>query len=163
MSYIYRVYLSGPIASLSPQEANTWREYAEKELIKLSDGKIVGINPIRNSSYIKQKQHTHMTDDSDVSVRMNDVLQTPKACMSRDFWDILHCDLILINCIGAPERISMGTCIEMGYGKALNKPIIVAVTEKDKYDTDLLFSACTDLKYRDLSIAIQRCCDYLLP
>lgn len=159
----YKVYLSGPIASISPSEANSWRVYAEEKLKGLSGGKVIGINPVRHSSYVKQKQHTHMNETTPVPSRDNDILQNKHACLVRDRWDVQNCDLVLINCMGAPERISMGTCIELGMASMVMKPVIVAVDKDDKYDTDLLFSACCDMKYYDLDIALQRCCDFLLP
>jgi nucleoside 2-deoxyribosyltransferase len=150
----YKVYLSGPIASLSPAEALSWREYAKFFLSTQSDNQVIGICPMRHSTY----KNTGRLDRKEI-----DILKDKQACYTRDKYDIKDCDLVFVNVIKPPDRISMGTNIEVGWADAFGKPII-AVSDKDgTYDKDLLFSATIDIMYYDLDIGLKRCIDFLLP
>jgi nucleoside 2-deoxyribosyltransferase len=150
----YKIYLSGPIASLSPDEAVTWRNYAQKYLQEYSSGKVIGICPMRNSNFTKGSKHG-MTDD---------VVGNNDRIMKRCLFDVKDCDMTFVNVINAPARISMGTNIEVGFAIALGKPIYAATDKGSQYDKDVLFMGCVgDCMFYDLEIGLQRCCDFLLP
>jgi nucleoside 2-deoxyribosyltransferase len=149
----YKIYLCGPVASISPQEAVSWREYAKKKLIEYSNGLITGVCPMRNSKYLLMGQNTPE----------DDIVYSKHHIKRRCIWDVKDCDLTLVNVKGAPQRISMGTNIEVGSAVAYDKPIICCSDKDGQYDKDVLFSACIDYMYYDLDLAIHRCCDFLLP
>lgn len=151
--YRYKVYLSGPIASLTPAEATSWRAYAQKFLLEYSKGEVIGICPMRHSSF--KKEHGHRRED--------DVLKDAHACYLRDKNDIKECNLMFVNVIDPPQRISMGTNIEIGWADAFGKPIICVANRDGMYDKDLLFRATIDNMYYDLDIGLRNCCDFLLP
>jgi len=150
----YKVYLSGPIASLSPSEALEWRVYARAFLKEYSNDQVIGICPMRHSTY---------KDTGRLDRKAVDILKDAAACYARDKNDIKECDLVFVNVMSPPERISMGTNIEVGWADAFGKPIIAAVDEGGVYEKDLLFRATVDIVYYDLQTSLKRCCDFLLP
>lgn len=153
MHYNFKVYLCGPIASISPDEACTWRDYTRKRLLEVSKGNIIGVCPMRNSKY----------PTMGINTPKDDIVYSNMHIKRRCFWDVKDCDIVLVNVKGAPQRISMGTNLEIGYAVATDKPTICCSDEGGQYDKDVLFSACIDYMYHDLDLAIQRCCDFLLP
>lgn len=150
----YKIYLSGPIASLSPDEAVTWRTFAQGVLRDYSGGQVLGICPMRNSNFVKGSHHG-MTDD---------VVGNNDRIMKRCLYDVKDCDMMFVNVIDAPARISMGTNIEVGFAIALGKPIYAATEKGSQYAKDVLFMGCIgDCMFDDLTVGLQRCCDFLLP
>ena len=60
-------------------------------------------------------------------------LSTSAGTTTRDRWDSMRCDVMLVNVIGA-ERISVGTCIELGWADAARVPIVLAMDEGNVHD-----------------------------
>lgn len=112
-----RVYLAGPITGLSYNESTDWREFAKTFLAKYC---LDGISPMRGKDFLRGEK-----------ILGNDYahpLANPHGIVSRDHNDVLTCDLILANFLGAKE-VSIGTMVEYGWARAYNKPI-VCVMEK---------------------------------
>lgn len=97
-----RVYLSGPIRGLNYKECNGWREYAKRELEK--EG-IIGVSLMRAKEYLNTGQAIFDANEN--------VISTQKGITTRDRWDVLSCDVLLGNLVGA-ERVSIGTVLEYG-------------------------------------------------
>lgn len=150
----YKIYLSGPIASLSPNEALSWRTYAQKFLSEKSNGEVIGVCPMRNSLYSKGSK-IDMSDD---------VVGNSHRIKVRCAFDVKDCDLMFINVKNAPARISMGTCWELGAATVLEKTVVCVTDKGSQYEKDILFSASVDsFLYYDLDVGLQRCIDFLLP
>lgn len=56
-------------------------------------------------------------------------IENPKGILTRDANDVMNCDLIVANFLGA-HRVSIGTCAEFGMAHILRKPLVL-VMEKD--------------------------------
>ena len=115
------VYLAGPIDRCSYEECTEWRDYAKEQLDK--EG-IMAISPMRAKEFLRQYEkiadriHEHpLTSDSGIT--------------TRDMWDVMRCDAVLFNLLGA-KKVSVGTMIEYGWASSCNQPIkpIVTVMEK---------------------------------
>ncbi len=110
------VYLAGPIAGISYEGCNDWREYVTNELAK--DG-ITCISPMR------------CKDLSDTTKLMKDsgggnIMTSGKGIVTRDRMDVERCHVMFANLTGA-EEVSIGTMIEYGWADAYRHPIITVM------------------------------------
>ena len=113
-----RVYLAGPIKGLVYNDVMSWREYAKVELAKYG---IVGVSPFRAKEHLNHGEILKEPDDNIISCQ--------KGLTVRDRWDVMHCDLLLANFLGAKE-VSKGTMIEYGWADAFRKPIITVIEKE---------------------------------
>ncbi len=119
MTYQHIVYLAGPITGESYGEATDWREYAKTKL----DPSIAGMSPLRGKTYLSQVDCIQDTYE-DIA------LSSGKGITARDLFDCQRCDLLLANLTGA-KIVSIGTVLEIAWGRAYNKPVIVVMDEKN--------------------------------
>lgn len=113
------VYLAGPITGLSYGEATDWRSYAIQSLAKEN---IKGLSPLRCKEYLMLEKKIAQKYDSFV-------LSTGKGITTRDRWDCLRCDVLLVNLLGA-EKVSIGTMMELGWASSNNKPIVLCIEDQ---------------------------------
>ena len=110
------VYLAGPIAGCTEGEAKDWRA---KVNAKLADHNIMGISPLRCEPATDGRYDISTVQGGDKR------FGTAQAIGSKNEFDARTCDMILVY---LPSK-SVGTIIELGWGKALNKPVIVVTTD----------------------------------
>lgn len=117
-----RIYLAGPMAGLTYEEANAWRIDATAALSH--DFELV--SPCRNKESLEGhgKLTMHGYDDH---FMCND-----QTVFYRDTNDVRRCDGLLVNFKDAPF-ISIGTPFELGMAWALHKPIIAVMPEGNCY------------------------------
>lgn len=114
-----KVYLAGPISGLSYNNSTEWREDVQKQLV---DSGIDCYSPLRGKSYLKQE--TNISDSYEDSV-----LSSQKGIFNRDSYDCQHCDLIFVNLLNT-ERVSIGTVMEIAWGWAFRKPIVLIIEKE---------------------------------
>lgn len=114
------IYLGGPITGDSFQNINDWREYAWKILKQYQ---IKGISPMRDKGFLSKEKKIadHYNHNS---------LAIPRGIYRRDSFDCRNCDAMLFN-FSESKIVSIGSCVELGIGAALNK-IIIIVTGKNQ-------------------------------
>lgn len=113
------IYLCGPISGLSFEECIDWRRYFAKRLA----ADIVPLSPMRGREYLaKEKSIGDSYEES--------ILSNRKAITSRDRNDVMNCDMMVANFLGA-TRVSIGSIIEFGWADAFRKPVI-CVMENDQ-------------------------------
>lgn len=115
------VYLAGPIAGSGYKDVTNWRRRAVLELspIKVFD-------PMRAKDFLKnEEEDVHNYEKKTI---LENALGSPKGITSRDRYDVMNCDVVLMNLIGA-KRISTGSMIEVGWADAYRKPIVLAIDE----------------------------------
>ncbi len=54
------------------------------------------------------------------------VMSTSRGVITRDRYDSQHCDVMLVNLLGA-ERVSIGTMIELGWADSVRTPVVCAI------------------------------------
>jgi nucleoside 2-deoxyribosyltransferase len=119
------VYLAGAIAGLTYEDAIDWRRDVEKALT-FDDFYIEVLSPMRYTEYLKGQVigvtpylHPLSTDDG-ITIR--------------DRFDVKRCDIVLVNLLDA-KTVSIGTCIELGWASAYDKPVILVMeTESNLHD-----------------------------
>ena len=122
------VYLAGPINGLDFDGATGWRNYVE---VALRDCGIVGLSPMRAKEFLRNVGR--ITDSYEEFP-----LASQSAIVGRDRNDVMTCDLMLANFLGA-EKVSAGTPIEFGWADAYRKPIILVMEpEGNLYDHPMI-------------------------
>jgi len=115
------IYLAGPIAGCDKGEANDWRNNVCERLV---DG-IIGISPLRCEPLIKER-YDEAKDFVDGSGQYKDKrFGTPAAIQGKNWLDTKSCDLILAYL----PKVSVGTIMEIAWGIALDKPIILVCSD----------------------------------
>lgn len=119
-----KVYLAGPISGLSYDECVNWREEAKAALAKYG---IRGFSPMRHKGYLSAEAKI----EHDYPAR---VMSCQKGIMTRDHYDVISSDAILVNLLGCtPEgtnRVTVGTVMELAWAWDRRIPV-VAVMEKE--------------------------------
>jgi len=106
------VYLAGPIGGLSKQDATGWRNTVSEEL---DQHNIRGISPLRCEPPNQGSIYATLGQPDDP------MFGSAAAIGAKNEFDVRTCDMILAYL----PTVSVGTIIEIGWGKALNKPVIV--------------------------------------
>lgn len=114
-----RIYLAGPITSLTYDESETWRDYVKAHLPE----NILCYSPLRGKEFLKKVGKLEaMTSDS------LPPLSTPKGINTRDHFDLMNCDLVLVNLADA-QIVSIGSVLEIAWAHAYRKPCVLVMEE----------------------------------
>lgn len=117
------VYLAGPITGLSFGQCTDWRAAVA---VRLRPFGILGVDPMRAKDYLKsEKEITGSYEDK--------VMSCQRGIMTRDRYDATHCDVLLVNFLGA-TKVSIGTVMEIAWADSIRTPIICAI-EDDGHNT----------------------------
>ena len=123
------IYLAGPIAGCTREEAVEWREY----VVSMLPHAIVGISPLRCEPL---KEGMTYTEEGASPKMWSDT----RAIATKNWLDTESCDLVLaylpkeLN----DRRPSYGTVIEIGWAIGLRKPLIVVSDDKQLMDHPLI-------------------------
>jgi nucleoside 2-deoxyribosyltransferase len=112
------VYLSGPISGLRYAEAREWRDVAAESL---AEEGIVALTPLRGKNFLEKIDGPLLKAGHPTKP-----LSTPKGIVTRDRWDAMRCDVMLVNLLGATD-VTIGTMIEYGWADAARNPIITVM------------------------------------
>lgn len=121
------VYLAGPITGLSYGGCTDWRKYACE---KLSTAGVVGVSPLRAKEYLRNEQ---AIGDSYEDI----ALSTARAITTRDRFDCMRADVLLVNLLGA-ERVSIGTVMEIAWADAVRVPVVLVMEPSAEENTGLV-------------------------
>ena len=116
-----KVYLAGPISGLTYDQGQDWRALIASQL---QEKGILGYSPLRAKAYLKQYgvlEQSYQTKEQPLSC-----LSSDRGITHRDRWDVMTSDAVLFNFLGA-ERVSIGTCIEIGWADAFRKPMVIVM------------------------------------
>ena len=123
------IYLAGPIAGLTEEEATTWRHDVN---FMLPDN-IIGISPLRCEPV---KPGMTYTTPGAVDKMWSD----PRAINAKNWLDTESSDLVLAYLPKEmnDKRPSIGTIIEIGWTLGLKKPLIVVSDDKQLLNHPLI-------------------------
>lgn len=147
-----KVYLAGPIAGLSFDDATTWRILAKG---LLADSGIDAYSPLRNKEYFKDINKFENKGYEEFP------LSTSKAVVCRDFLDCTTSNVVIVYLLGA-KSISIGTVMEIAWAYQARVPIIL-VMEKDNLHSHCMVNECANFKVDNLEDAINIAKSVLLP
>lgn len=119
------VYLAGPITGLTYDDGQDWRAYAQRWL---DDFGIDGFSPLRAKGHLRALGVLDNAGKPDSAYLGLNALSEPSGITTRDRFDCMGRDLVLVNFVGATQ-VSIGTCIELGWADAARRPLVVAMEE----------------------------------
>lgn len=136
------VYAAGPITGLSFGNATDWRQ----ELFdRLSKNNIKVLSPLRAKDYLKDEQ---VIGDS----YEQHVLSSQRGITARDRNDVINCDAILVNLLGA-TRPSFGTVMEIAWADMLRKPIVLVMEKEGNIHDHAMIRECSPFRVETLEQA----------
>ena len=150
-----KIYLAGPIAGLTFDDADEWRVQARTELAKAG---IEGMSPLRGKSYLRAlgTLTSQCVDEGRAGL-----LSLPRSIMTRDYYDATTCDVLLVNLLGA-TRISIGTMMEVAWAYQLRTPIVCCMEEGNVHEHAMLDEAI-GFRVKTLEEGIAVCLAILSP
>jgi len=125
------IYLAGPITGTTYFGCTDWREF----FIQNAPRDLAGVSPMRWKQYLLEE--TQVQDQYEEMV-----LSSQRGIFARDSWDTRRCDALLVNMLGA-DRVSIGTVMEIAWGHAFNKPIVLVMEKENNiHEHSMLREAC---------------------
>jgi hypothetical protein len=122
----FLLYCAGPITGVSYGESTDWREYVASKLPPY----IKAISPMRAKQYLA---HEKTIRDS----YEEHPLSSQKGITCRDRMDVMRCDMVLVNFLGA-TKISIGSVMEIAWADAWRKPIIIVMENNNIHSHAML-------------------------
>lgn len=116
------VYLAGPISGLTYADSTTWRGYAREYLAGYG---VLALSPMRGKQHLADAGVLHSGEYPE------SVLSTARGITARDRYDVCRSDVLLVNLLGATERVSIGTVMEIAWADLSRIPIVMAIEEAD--------------------------------
>ncbi len=141
-----RVYLAGPIANRTYDDAINWRMNAFN-LLYAHD--IEALDPMRAKGALR---NTVIGQDFNAYQHYGQ-FYTARGITTRDRSDVMRSDALLVNLLG--EDISAGTMIELGWADAYRKPVVAMIREGNRYDGHPMVHGIIGYKAKDLDEAVE--------
>lgn len=118
-----KIYLAGPITGLDYKEARLgWRKDFS-DLLKARDAiHLECYSPMREKEFLEKEQCISGVADYESLHGFG----TPWGILTRDHNDVRTCDAMVACFLGA-KKVSIGTCVEVGFAHAYRKPLILVM------------------------------------
>jgi nucleoside 2-deoxyribosyltransferase len=152
------VYLAGPITGLTYDDGQDWREFAKAQL---DDAGINAFSPLRAKQHLRALGVLDNAGKPDSKYIGLNALSEPSGITTRDRFDCMGRDLVLVNFLGATQ-VSIGTCIELGWADAARRPIVIAM-EEDNIHRHAMANQVAGFIVPTLEDALTVCKAVLLP
>lgn len=123
------VYLCGPMSGVKTSDSAGWRKYVAAKLAH----DIIPLSPLRGKSFLK--------NDDIIAHTYNNVIATAEAITTRDRNDVINCDLVMANFLGA-EIVSIGSVIELGWADMMRKPIVLIMEPGNIHKHPIIDTIC---------------------
>ena len=137
----FLLYCAGPITGVSYGESTDWREYVAGKL----PPHIKAVSPMRGKKYLANEKNIKDSYEEHP-------LSCQKGITCRDRMDVMRCDMILVNFLGA-GKVSIGSVMEVAWADAWRKPIVV-VMEKDNVHSHAMLREVSGFIVSNLDEAI---------
>lgn len=141
------VYLAGPIAGLSYRGCTDWRHTAAADLHPHG---IAALSPLRGKEYLAHLES--ISSDGKEYAHLG-VLATPRGVMTRDRFDAMRCDVLLVNLLGA-KKVSIGTVMEIAWADARRTPIVCAIEDTGNPHEHMMISEALGFRVTTLAEAL---------
>jgi nucleoside 2-deoxyribosyltransferase len=148
----FLVYLAGPIAGLTYDQGQDWRDYVAKELPR----EIRAVSPLRAKA--ERLTRTGIITDS----YEDNPLTSQRGLTARDRMDCTRSDALIMNLLGA-QRVTIGTMIEIGWADAHRIPIILVIEKSGNLHDHPMVRECASFRVETLDDAVTVCEAILLP
>jgi len=122
-----KVYLAGPITGSSYGQVTSWREEVKA---KLAEAGITGYSPMRGKAYLSKEDKIK---DSYSDKTMSSIV----GINVRDYNDCKTADAILVYFPPETSKVSIGTVMEIAWGRAFQVPVVI-VDQSTLHDHGML-------------------------
>lgn len=119
------IYLAGGMGGHEYNKMNCWRHSINQVLRKYN---ILGLSPLRGKEFLQNK----IIDEA--QYEHESVFTKPQGITTRDKFDLMRSDLVFMNLLDCEDTISIGSCIEIGWANAYDKPLVLLCEKDGKYD-----------------------------
>jgi len=116
------LFLAGPLTGISYKQALAWRTEVARKL----PSDIVAFSALRKKDYLSDET---VLNDSYAAWP----LSTPRGTITRDRNDVLRCDALFVNLLGA-KQVSLGTMFELAWADLKRIPIIIVMEQGNVHD-----------------------------
>ena len=127
----FKVYLAGPITGQTYDSSTNWRQIAKERLNLHSHNSISAYSPMRGKAYLSNEEKIQ---DSYSDYTMSSI----NGINVRDFNDCKTADAILVNLLGCGTRVSIGTVMEIAWGRAFQIPIVILMEPENIHNHGML-------------------------
>lgn len=122
-----KIYLAGPITGTDYNDSRFgWRKKFVEMLAARGADHLECFSPMREKEFLERDQCISGAADYESLHGFG----TPWGILTRDHNDVRNCD-VMIACFLEAQRVSIGTCVEVGFAHAYRKPLIM-VMESDR-------------------------------
>lgn len=136
-----KVYLSGPMAGLTYEEGTQWRDYVKDKLHGIANC----LSPYRGKDFLKGSKIENVT--------YGNVMATPKAITTRDYWDTVNADVVVVN-LTEHKNFSTGTVMEIAWAWGARVPVVAVIPQESEYFKHPILTQCCAYIVQDLDEAI---------
>lgn len=127
----YKIYLGGPIAGLSYEQATKWRKEFKDMLPIYLDVR----SPMRDKEKYKNIECFGKQGE-----QYNDPLSTPKAILTRDYNDCVTADVLVVNLLETTE-VSIGSVMEIAWAHSFRVPTVLIIEKGNVHCHSLIHEA----------------------
>lgn len=122
----FLLYCAGPITGVSYGESTDWRECIANKL----PSHIKAVSPMRGKKYLENEK---VVKDAYEEYP----LSSQKGTICRDRMDVMRCDMLLVNFLGA-SKVSIGSVMEIAWADAWRKPIILVMEKENIHSHSMI-------------------------
>ena len=147
------VYLAGPMSDVSPEVMQGWRQTAG-ELLEGPMFTWRHRDPNRAPEFARPEP-TGIKTLSPLRPYPGDS-ETAKSMNRRDFNDLKRSDVILACFLGA-DKVSLGTCLEMGAAWVLGIPVVTVMEEDNVHNNHPMLNDIEVAQFR----TVEQACEFI--
>ena len=144
------VYLAGPIAGCTYNEATDWRAIAASDLL---DYDVKTLDPMRAKKALFGQT---IARDHRQYAQLGG-FYTGERIMLRDYTDVCRCDALLVNLLGARD-ISVGTAMELAWAYHMRKLVVAAIEEDNPHLSHPMVAQALPIREATLEDAVDALC-----
>jgi nucleoside 2-deoxyribosyltransferase len=139
-----KIYLAGPISGLTYDDAQDWRNKFSAAI----DYRIECFSPLRGKDYLTKQGKLEGSYDEFP-------LFTDQGITTRDRYDCMGADLVVFYMLGATERVSIGTMIELGWADAMRRPAILIMEKEGNVHDHSMVRQTTHFRVDNMNDAVR--------
>lgn len=135
------VYLAGPITGATKGQANDWRTAFDSVLKEETDGRIVGVSPLRCEPLMGERYTPEYADPR---------FGVPQAIQAKNYEDVKRCDISVCYVpkwhLEDAGKVTIGTICELNWAYCNQKPAIL-ISDIDYVRENAVIKAMTPWRF----------------
>lgn len=150
------VYLAGPMSGVTSLQTHVWRNQLKSSARFMDEmvySRITWLDPTRGLP-----SDNRVLSNDDLDEYRGNFLFRPKTVLARDYADVKRADIVIAGLRSdyhGTVPISIGTCIEIGWCHAFQKPLLVIAEDGSEYKKHPMISSIATSFVENVSEAIE--------